>query len=139
MSNKVITWLLIFLLVVDAVLGFYSINFHNQLTAFKEETATEISDVRSDITTLDSVLRDSINEVQGNVNALRTEFTDFKTTTTTQMARVNTELSQSTVNVQRLYDSVSKTVCQITDGVDYYGSGFVLDTRGLRRNRSAHN
>jgi len=108
-----------------------------ELTVFKGETATKIGDVRDNISTLDTELAvfegetaAKISSVRGNISTLDAEVTAFKGETATEIASVTTEISQSSINAQKLYESVRKAACEITDGEEWHGSGFVLDNRG---------
>ena len=101
-----------------------------ELTAFKQETATGISDVSGDISTLETKLTSSISSVNGKVSRLDSELTTFKSATTSQIADVAEEVSRSTMNVPEIYQSVSQSLCEITDGEEILGSGFVFDAGG---------
>ncbi len=124
---------------------------NTELSTFRQEAATEISDVKGNInaldtelTTLDTELNTfksettsqiadvttEVDDVRDNLSTLDSDLSSFKSKTTSQISGVTQELAQSTINAQKLYQGVRKSVCEITDGEELLGSGFVFDTDG---------
>ena len=158
MANKIIIGILVFLTLVSGGLGAYSAILNNriddvtvdigalstELSAFRRETATGIGDVKDDINGLGTELTTfksetasqitgvtaEIGGVRDNISTLESNLTSFKSKTTSLISGVNKEIAQSTINVQKIYQTVRRGVCEITDGEELLGSGFVLDTDG---------
>jgi len=117
--NTVIVVILTLLLVFSGALGVYSydlnkeiISLSDNLTSFREETATQIG-----------ILSD--------------ELTSFREETATQIGilsdelkGVSSEISQSVINVSKLYEMVKSGVVIVSDGKNELGSGFVFDAKG---------
>lgn len=158
MANKLIASILVVLVLVAGGFGYYAFylnsqigeirddisTLRNELTDFRQETAAEISDVRSDVSTLDTDLTTfrsetasqfddvttEISDVKSDIKAVGSDLTSFKSETASQIAGVTTEISRSAINVPAIYDSAVKGVCEISDGQEWYGSGFVFGTEG---------
>jgi len=158
MINKLVISILVMLVLVAGGFGYYAVYLNRQiadvrddistlgteLTDFRQETAAEIGEVRSDVGTLDTELTafrsetasqfddvtGEISDVEGNVRSLGSELSSFRSETASRITDVNTQLSQSAINVLGIYDSATKGVCEITDGEEWFGSGFVFGTEG---------
>ena len=158
MANKLIISILVVLVIVAGGFGYYAFYLNGQvgdlkddistlkteLAGFRQETAAEISDVISDVTTLDTDLTTfrsetasrfddvtgEISDVESDIRAVGSDLTTFKSETASQIAGVTTEISRSTINVPGIYNSAVKGLCEITDGQEWYGSGFVFGTEG---------
>ena len=158
MANKIIIGVLVFLTLITGGLGAYAIllngriddvtgdigTLNTELSTFRQETATGISDVKDNISGLGTELTTfksetasqitgvtaEIDGVRDNIGTLESALTSFKSKTTSQISGVNREIAQSTINVQKIYQTVRKGVCEITDGEELLGSGFILDTDG---------
>jgi len=158
MANKLTIIIFVVLVLVAGGFGYYVFYLNgqigdlrddiseltNELTDFRQETATEISDVRTDVSTLGTDLTtfrsettsqftditSEISDVKGDIGAVGGDLTAFKSETASRIAGVTTEISQSTINVPGIYDSAIKGMCEITDGQEWYGSGFVYGAEG---------
>ena len=158
MANKLIISILVVLVLVAGGFGYFAFYLNsqigdmrddistlsNELSTFRQETATEISNIESDVSTLSTDLTTfrsetasqfddvtgEISDVKGDIKAVGGELTAFKSETASQIAGVTTEISRSTINVAGIYDSAIRGVCEITDGQEWFGSGFVFGAEG---------
>ena len=158
MTNKLGISILVVLVLVAGGFGYYAFYLNsqisdirddisilsNELSTFRQETAAEISDIESDVSILSTDLTtfrsetasrfddvtDEISDVKGDIKAVGGDLTAFKSETASQIAGVTTEISRSTINVSGIYDSAIRGVCEITDGQEWFGSGFVFGAEG---------
>ena len=151
MANKIIIGILIILVVLSGGFGAYAyllLNqqveaLHVQLGVFQQEQSTRISAVSDELAALRGqtvirfdTLEDEIGETQTQIGTLRDEISG----TTTRIGNlegeikeikdVTTELSQSVLNIDELYQKVKGGTARIGDGEKLVGSGFVFDNKG---------
>jgi len=150
MANKVIIGILIFLVVLSGGFGAYAYLLNQQVEAlrvqlgiFQQEQSSRISAVSDELAALRSqtvtrfnTLEDEIGNTQTQIGTLRDEISG----TTTRIGNlegeikeikdVTTELSQSVLNIDELYQKVKGGTARIGDGEKLVGSGFVFDNKG---------
>ena len=119
MINKVIIGMLIFLLVLTGALCTYSYNLSKeigaltqQLSVFQKEEAAHISALSGELTTFRG-------ETLARIETLDDE-----------LSGVASQLSESVIDVNGIYQRVNQAVVKISNGQDTLGTGFVLDFEG---------
>jgi S1-C subfamily serine protease len=104
----------------------------SELTTFKTDTTNEFENVQGDITGLDNNLNDFKSSANSQFNSIQNSITGINTSVAgldTDLASLNTQYSESTLNVRQVYDDVIGGVCQIVGNLAY-GSGFVYSEDG---------
>jgi S1-C subfamily serine protease len=158
MNNKVVIGLVVFLFLISLGLGYWSYNLNNQIgtlnsetQAFRTETASQFSTAQSNIASLSTNLADFKSETsdrfsatQGDITSLNIDLANFKSETSAQfttaksdiaglstnLADFKAQFAESTMEVRKIYDGAVGGVCQVTDGEDRLGSGFVFSEDG---------
>jgi S1-C subfamily serine protease len=155
--NKVVIWLIVVLFVISIGAGAFAIVLNGKIgtldsetQAFKADTASQFSTVKSNISSVDSSLTtfktDTTNKftgVQNSVTSLNSDLSAFKSDTTTKLnsaqssinslnsnvTNIGTQLDESTLNARRVYDDVIGGVCEVTGDIGS-GSGFIYSADG---------
>jgi len=158
MANRITISILIFLALVTGGLSAYTVILNNridsitgnidtlnaELSEFRQETAEGISGIRDNISGLGTDLNTyrsetasqiteintQIDGVHDDISTVESDLASFESKTTSRISDVSDELSRLTINAQELYQSFRSGICEITDGAELLGSGFVLDTDG---------
>ena len=146
MTNKLIIGILVLLLVLSSGLGVYAYRLNQQvnvlseqLTVFQQEQVNRISAVGDKVTNLRGetltkigILEDDIGEVLTGIDTLEDETAEVLTgigILEHEIKGITTEFSQSLINANKVYQTVSKATVRISDGETTVGSGFILDTK----------
>jgi S1-C subfamily serine protease len=126
MFNKVVIGILIFLLLLTGALGFYAFRLTEeidalgeQLTVSQQRQAAEISTLRHELTTFREETLASSQETLARIDTLDDG-----------LRGVTAELEQSVINAGKLYQEVSQSVVEVSDGERIVGSGFAFDSEG---------
>jgi S1-C subfamily serine protease len=104
----------------------------SELDAFKTETAGEFSNTRDGITGLNTNLNSLKSEIAATFSTTQNSITGINTSVAgldIGLASLNTQYSESTLNVRQVYDDVIGSVCQII-GDTSTGSGFIYSEDG---------
>jgi S1-C subfamily serine protease len=104
----------------------------SELTTFKTETTNELDNVQGDITSLDTNFNAFKSSADSQFDSIQNSITGINTSVAgldTGLASLNTQYSESTLNVRQVYDDVIGGVCQIVGNLAY-GSGFVYSEDG---------
>lgn len=112
MVNKVLLGIVALALVLAGAAGGYTFYLGEQLAASQKQQAVEIS-------TLHDAIAAQGQETQTKIDALDTD-----------LKGVTLEMDQSLINAGKLYQEVSPSIVQISDGTDVVGSGFAFDALG---------
>ena len=154
MTNKVVIGILIFLVVLSGGLCAYSYTLGQQIKAlsvqlgvYQKEQSAQIGAVSDRVTTIRrealvridtldgemATLEDGIATLAGEIGTLEDEMdgTLIKVGTLEhEMRDIATELPQSVINADRVYQRVRNAVVRVSDGERTIGSGFMIDTAG---------
>ncbi len=162
--NKVVIWLIVVLFVISIGAGAFAIVLNGKIgtldsetQAFKTDTASQFSTVKSSITSVDSSLsvlksdtadkfigvKNDITGVQNDVSGLDSNLSSFKNEANSRLTanqnsinslnsnvtNLGTQFSESTMNVRRVYDDIIGSVCKIENSIGS-GSGFIYNADG---------
>ncbi len=153
MANKVIIGILVLLLVINAAIGTYAYllgrdidTLSRQLVDQEEEMTAQLVTVSSEVAGLGMVTDtrfDTVEEgIQSNLvalDALGEEFAEKVALTETQIAGLEADISGirgeltemgPVLNADEVYQTVSQSVVEVSDGEHTIGSGFVYDNNG---------
>lgn len=159
MNNKILIGLLVFLFVLSCGVGgwgYYQFDkVKSDTQALRQETSAQIKSAQNDITSLGTDLNTfkgktdtQFAAVQNNVATLNSGLTTFESSANAQFGTIKSDVSglntgltsfeaqtaaqfaESTMDVRKVYGDAVSSVCQITDGENRLGSGFVFDTNG---------
>ena len=130
--NKVIIGILVLLLVVNGALGYYSFDLNkqfstlsdelsNELTTFREETATQISTLSDELSDELTTFREETATQIGTLSdELSDELTTFNGETATQSGTIRDELkdvvskiAQSELNNRKLDEEVKREIVEV--------------------------
>ncbi len=144
MTNKVIIGVLVFLVIVSSAACVYSYNLgqqvnvlNRQLRNFQQEQAAQIAglggefiSVREKTSARISILEDGITEARTMVGILEDEISGTRIKVGVlegETRSLAAELSQSLIDVNKIYQTASQATVRISDQNRTIGSGFVFD------------
>ena len=153
MANKVIIGILVLLLVINAAIGTYAYllsrdidTLSRQITEQKEELTNQLGVVSDEVEALGSETEarfDTVEEgIQSNlagINTLGDEIAEETALTESKIAGLEAGISDirneltetgSVLNADEVYQAVSRSVVEVSDGEHTIGSGFVYDNDG---------
>ena len=154
MMNKVVIGMLAFLVILSSGLGGYSFvlnqqikDLSEQLGVIQREQAAQMGDISDELTTFRgealariSTLKDDIGNLGDVMGNVRDEMSDIGDKVGTiedeigtlgdEIKGVATEVSQSVINANRVYQKVRQATVSISDGESMVGTGFMLDNTG---------
>ncbi len=114
------------LVTLDTELG----TLDTELAAFKSDTAAKFASTQSSISSISSELSTFKTETAAKFSSTQSDITSLDTELANFKAETASQFSELTMNVRQIYKDAVKGVCQITDGENRIGSGFVFSAEG---------
>jgi S1-C subfamily serine protease len=153
MANKVIIGILVLLLVINAAIGTYAYllsrdidTLSRQITEQKEELTSQLGVMSDEVEALGSQTEARFDTVESGIqsnlagiNTLGNEIAEETALTESKIAGleagisdIRNELAETgpVLNADEVYQAVSRSVVEVSDGEHTIGSGFVYDNDG---------